>query len=117
CTGYTTWIDEPGQEHILNYSTSAQVVPVPNIQIPPGRKLRCTPEAGTIIGEGNHTIRCETTDRLWPNESCEFVVSVAASYPIVVIDLQDYVNLRLETGDCAQTVDSLAPCDGLGVAR
>lgn len=117
CTGYTTWIYEPGQEHILNYTTSAQIVEVPNVQIPPGRELHCTPEAGAIVGEGNHTIRCETTDRRWPNESCEFVVSVAPSYPIVVIDLQEYVNLRIEQGDCRQTIGELPPCNGEGAGR
>jgi hypothetical protein len=135
CNSYITYASQPGQERPLfydfrRYDDLLYLGGNPqNVVVGPGRTAACTPNQGTTVGEGSYDVHCQTTDALYPVGSCDFPASVTPSYGFVVVDVQDFVNLRLTAEGCAQVTDALTPCSlpgtndltvrntGLGVAH
>jgi hypothetical protein len=126
CSPYTTSVSAPGQTVPIDFGfgTSAPA----NVVSPASRKVRCVPESGTELGEGVHTVRCETADGFAPSGACTFEARVERGYsPVIIIGTaQDYVNLRLDGEGCAFGADapgmlSFGPCvgavDGTGQIR
>jgi hypothetical protein len=134
CADYLAPVTQPGGEVPLLYtrlpwSSFLAGGGEPNVRTGVERRAACTPEVGETVGEGSRSVTCQTTDALWPPASCTFQANVYPTYPIVIGEPRDFVNLRVLPSGCPDVGGFLSSVactggsditvrnTGLGIAR